>query len=373
MKNKIKNNSEEPITDISLQDSPVNIKPSKTSSKTKYMMISIVVVSAVCIGGVCIAKVVNFKKNKVAEVKKDTDAKIEKIDTADKRNFDVQPKAENKTENNESAVSATNAVPENTDASQPITFKQAQYTSLACSTCTEDNTQNKSIANQSNNESIVSQEQSEDKTTNSSQGNKTTKFQLKKAIFIKNQDFIIQQGTTIPLVLKTRIDSTLTGMVIATLLEDISSMNGNINLLDKYTQFIGHYDKSINEGEERLAIVWDRISTPQGVVIDIKSLATDALGGSGINGHINHQYGKRFGGAIMLSLFQDLISAQSNKSNVTNNIQNTQQQSVTIAEQILNSNINIKPILYKNQGEIINAIIDEDLDFSDVYKLQIKG
>ena len=377
-------------SDVSIENNSTNIKVEKQSNKKTRAMVAAGCVILIGIFSICISKAYSMRaKHKLAQNKPNSEAQIQKISTADARNFEIPPNASSPeisgtTISNKSDDNHTNDV----NASQPVTFEQAQYTSPACAACVDEaiqgnNHQQKPFSQSQNNDENNTKNEhgtvqpNGGDNINYAQNNKqssiTTKtnFQPKKAILIRNQDFIVPQGTTIPLVLKTKIDSTLQGMVIAKLLEDIPSMTGNISLLDKETQFIGHYEKTVDEGAERLAVVWDRVTTPQGVIIYIKSLATDELGGSGINGHVNHQYGKRFGGALMLSLFQDLIATQTNKSNITNNIQNTQQQSVTIAEQMLNSSINIKPILYKNQGEIVNAILDDDLDFSNVYKLGV--
>ena len=163
-------------------------------------------------------------------------------------------------------------------------------------------------------------------------------------------------------------------MVSAILANDIYSMDGSILLLEKGSKITGQYTSQIKEGAERLMVIWDRIRTPNGIIIDLNSFGTDSLGGSGLNGYVNHQYGKRFGGAILLSILDDsLAMASKQENNITNNIQNTQQQGRNIAEQALNNSINIAPLLYKNQGEYINIFIARDLDFSSVYKLKIRS
>lgn len=358
--------------------SPV-IKTLKSSNKKNKILIGLTAITLISIVGIGAAKVTHNTKSHKSDEPKQTnnDEKIEKINTSDTRNFDE----ENAQKQQETPTIADDKLIEDSQITsnsnidntiKNVNFNDLQYSSLACETCQNKNTNSESQiqenAQNADNQNITNVSNSNNQNTQN-----IAKFQAQKAVLIKNQDFILAMGTSAPLVLKTRIDSTLKGMVIAELLEDIPSMTGNINLLDKGSKFIGHIDKSIEEGAERLSVVWDRITTTQGIVVNINSLATDSLGGSGLNGHVNHQYTKRFGGAVALSLISDVVAAQVAKGNITNNIQNTQQQTLGIAEQILNSSINIKPILYKNQGEIINVLISEDLDFTDVYKLTLKG
>lgn len=44
-----------------------------------------------------------------------------------------------------------------------------------------------------------------------------------------------------------------------------------------------------------------------------------------------------------------------------------------IAREAFSNSVNIPPTLYKNQGEIITLIVGQDLDFSGIYKLKMKG
>ncbi|OYL65042.1 hypothetical protein CI760_16785, partial [Klebsiella pneumoniae subsp. pneumoniae] len=44
-----------------------------------------------------------------------------------------------------------------------------------------------------------------------------------------------------------------------------------------------------------------------------------------------------------------------------------------IRRSYLENSINIPPTLYKNQGEIINLITGEDIDFSNIYTLRLKN
>ena len=45
----------------------------------------------------------------------------------------------------------------------------------------------------------------------------------------------------------------------------------------------------------------------------------------------------------------------------------------SIANTALQNTINIPPTLTKNQGDTVGLIVAHDLDFSDVYQLQVNG
>ncbi|EJJ9383897.1 type IV secretion system protein VirB10, partial [Escherichia coli] len=52
---------------------------------------------------------------------------------------------------------------------------------------------------------------------------------------------------------------------------------------------------------------------------------------------------------------------------------NSRQAFADIAREAFSNSVNIPPTLYKNQGEIITLIVGQDLDFSGIYKLKMKG
>jgi type IV secretion system protein VirB10 len=81
----------------------------------------------------------------------------------------------------------------------------------------------------------------------------------------------------------------------------------------------------------------------------------------------------------MLSLVQDAISYEtatgSGSSGGSSNLavfQNTTQTGNKMAEKVLESTINIKPTLYRNQGARGTIFVARDLDFGSVYALQAR-
>ena len=92
-----------------------------------------------------------------------------------------------------------------------------------------------------------------------------------------------------------------------------------------------------------------------------------------MSGYIDKHFGQRFGGAILLSLVDDLgdYFANRGKGNTGQDIQftNTGESSKEMARVTLESSINIPPTLYKNQGERIAIFVARDLNFQGVYSL----
>ena len=80
--------------------------------------------------------------------------------------------------------------------------------------------------------------------------------------------------------------------------------------------------------------------------------------------------------AILLSLIEDAIqyaTTPTNASGSTNVVlPNTSTQGSKLAEKVLDTTINIPPLLYQNQGGVVGVYVARDIDFSTVYELRPK-
>jgi type IV secretion system protein VirB10 len=156
---------------------------------------------------------------------------------------------------------------------------------------------------------------------------------------------------------------------------NIYSANGRVVLLDRGSKVIGHYQGGITQGQARIFVLWSRIETPKGIIINLDSPGTGSLGEGGVGGYVDTHFWERFGGAMLLSLVDDFSDVATQRmANSNNKSQNTFSSTTnnaqTMAAEALKNSINIPPTLYKNQGERISIFVARDLDFRSVYDLQ---
>ncbi|TVZ74735.1 type IV secretion system protein VirB10 [Rhizobium mongolense] len=193
-----------------------------------------------------------------------------------------------------------------------------------------------------------------------------------RAILLPHPDFMITQGTIIPCVLQTAIDTNLPGFVKCVLPQDIRGATNNIVLLDRGTTVTGEIQQGLRQGDARVFVIWNRAETPTHAVVSLASPGADELGRSGMPGTVDNHVWQRFGGAMLLSVVQGAFQAASQYGESSgglsvNNFQGNGGQTVDTA---LEATVNIPPTLKKNQGDAVSIFVARDLDFSEIYELK---
>jgi type IV secretion system protein VirB10 len=191
-----------------------------------------------------------------------------------------------------------------------------------------------------------------------------------------NRSLTLPKGTAFTCALKTRVISAASGLVGCLVQRNVFSDDGRVLLIERGSHLDGEYRMaSARPGMVRIPVLWTRIRTPLGVTVDIESPATGPLGESGIDGYVENRWPERIGAAMMLSLIDDsvklVIQNQTNdRQGDTIVMPSTTANTSKLAEKVLDSTINIPPLVYQNQGGIVGIYVARDVDFSSVYELR---
>lgn len=197
-----------------------------------------------------------------------------------------------------------------------------------------------------------------------------------RAGLLGDRNMILAKGSNFDCILNTKLVSTVSGMVSCTVPRNVYSDNGKVVLIERGSMVTGEYRSDLQTGRERIFVLWDRIKTVDGVVIDLNSPATDSLGEAGVGGYVDNHWWQRIGASVLLSLVEDAFAyktAQESSSGSGNSVvllPSTSQQTQTLAGKILDNTINIPPTLSRNQGEKVSVFVARDLDFGSVYELR---
>lgn len=113
---------------------------------------------------------------------------------------------------------------------------------------------------------------------------------------------LIAEGKMIDIVLETTINTDLKGMIRGVVSSDVYSESGTNILIPKGSRAIGSYSSSLNAGQSRVAIVWNRIMRPDGVDIVLDMNATDSSGRAGVSGSVDYHLAEVMRSSILLSL-----------------------------------------------------------------------
>lgn len=203
------------------------------------------------------------------------------------------------------------------------------------------------------------------------QGSATPKV---AATHLGDRSLVMPKGTAFTCALKTKVISATSGLVGCQVQRNLFSDDGRVLLVERGSHLDGEYRvASVRPGTVRIPVLWTRIRTPLGVTVALESPGTGPLGESGIPGHVDNRWMERIGAAMLLSLIDDAVqitiaNQQSGADTVV--LPSTTDNTSKLAEKVLESTINIPPLIYQNQGGIVGIYVARDVDFSSVYELQ---
>ena len=96
-----------------------------------------------------------------------------------------------------------------------------------------------------------------------------------------NPTTTVTQGTLIPAILETAIDTNVPGYVRAVVSQDVRSFDGTKVLVPRSSRLIGQYQSGLQNGQRRAYVIWTRLIRPDGASVN---LASPAVGFDGTTG-----------------------------------------------------------------------------------------
>ena len=196
-------------------------------------------------------------------------------------------------------------------------------------------------------------------------GSSVTDTAAARSTRIGDPSHTVAQGTLIPAVLETAINSDVPGYVRAVVSQDVRSFDGSQVLVPRSSRLIGEYKTGLAAGQRRAYLIWTRLLRPDGVSVALSSPSVDFSGESGVGGRVNSHFLQRFGSAILLSVLGGASALASGGATV---VVSGGQSAASVAAQ---QNGARPPTIHVRPGEPIRVFTARDLIFAPIDRKSI--
>ncbi|MDB5483944.1 MAG: type secretion system protein, partial [Caulobacteraceae bacterium] len=190
--------------------------------------------------------------------------------------------------------------------------------------------------------------------------------QTARASRLRDTALIAPQGTVIPAVLETALNSDLPGFARAVVSSDVRGYDNSTVLIPKGSKLVGEYKSAVSPGQSRAFVVWTRLLTPEGVSIDLGSPAADELGRGGLAGETNTHFLRRFSSSILTTVITAGLAVAASGGGGSTAIILSSPATSAGATAPLARDLDIPDTISVKQGAAIKVIVAKDLDFSSV-------
>lgn len=180
---------------------------------------------------------------------------------------------------------------------------------------------------------------------------------------MSNPSTTVTQGTLIPAILETAIDTNVPGYVRAVVSQDVRSFDGTRVLVPRSSRLIGQYQSGMQNGQKRAYVIWTRLIRPDGASVNLASPAIGFDGTTGLTGKVSgNGFFQRFGSAMLLSVVGGLGTIATGGAGGLVLGGASQSAAATAAQQ----DGERSPTVRVKIGEPIRIFTARDLDFSRV-------
>ncbi len=133
--------------------------------------------------------------------------------------------------------------------------------------------------------------------------------------------FSITEGTLIPAILLSEINSDLPGPILGQVSENIyDTRTGKSLLIPQGSKLIGEYSSSVSFGQQRAQVVWSRLILPNTESVNLGRMpGLDRQGASGIAGKVDAHYDQLAMGALVTSILSAGLALSAGNSNPNSN------------------------------------------------------
>lgn len=185
-----------------------------------------------------------------------------------------------------------------------------------------------------------------------------------RAIMLAGHGTTVLQGTLIPAVLESALDTARPGLARALVSRDVRGFDGSRVLIPRGSRLTGEYRSDVAAGQNRALVVWTRLVRPDGAAIALASPVADTLGRTGMKAKVDSHFFARFAGAILQSVLAVGVNLASRSNNSDTLVLGLPGSSIGASG--FGQNAQVTPTLKVRPGTSISVFVSRDLDFSAV-------
>jgi type IV secretory pathway VirB10-like protein len=182
-------------------------------------------------------------------------------------------------------------------------------------------------------------------------------------------ELVLQRGMTIPLTLVNGVDSTLGGMIVAQVSEDVYDVVHRAVVIPRGSKAIGEYSNATTQAQARLYCTIDTIQLPDHASIHVDNLpCVDTNGQAGIPARVDTHRGRAMGDVAMMSVLAagaqfaqpqaTIFQAPSVGSVIAGSVGS---QIANLGTQELSRSLALGPTLHVDEGTKFAAMIKTDI------------
>lgn len=189
-----------------------------------------------------------------------------------------------------------------------------------------------------------------------------TSREVARSGVLRRQASTVPQGTLIPAVLETALDSSRPGFARAIVSRDVTGFDGGRVLIPRGSRLFGEYQTELAAGQNRATVQWTRLVRPDGVIISLDSPAADPGGRAGVEGRVNNRYLERFAGALLqttMNVGASLAGRGLGNGAVIVALPGSTQGGVSAS-----ADSSIRPTLRVEAGTRVSVLVARDLEFT---------
>lgn len=191
----------------------------------------------------------------------------------------------------------------------------------------------------------------------------------------KSREGEIKTGFVIPATLITEINSSVQGMVVGQVRQNVfDTATGTQLLIPQGSKLIGEYSSDVPYGNNRLFMSWKRIVFPNGDSLDLGSMpGADMAGRSGFEDKVNTHFWKIFGNSLMFSFIiagTNIITSETIFNKIlpvySRSVAGSMGDALAVSlgqtmSDMIQRNLNIAPEITIRSGFLFNVMITKDI------------